>query len=186
MSITDELRGYVKHLDSLFDDLCMVCEKLTAIADRIDAEHKRAIGYVNDYDPETMAEHGWVRLPKDADGEYIHIGDEMDGVDKYDTLREVSGEVVTIHFDGMGSGTYSHSVGLRVWSEDHKSYHVSYIDPDASVYRHHHKPTLEDVLEKALNEAAMLDRSDGYWPSAADVTNLVNECAAKVREVMGE
>jgi hypothetical protein len=27
---------------------------------------------------EKMAENGWVRLPKDADGEYIHIGDVID------------------------------------------------------------------------------------------------------------
>lgn len=73
MSITDELREYADEHE------CDSYRKLLlAIADRIDIAHKHAIGYVDDRDPETMAENGWVRLPKDADGEYIHIGDRME------------------------------------------------------------------------------------------------------------
>ena len=58
MSITDELRERI-------DAVCRVsgwdCKRLTAIADRIDA---------------ALAER-YVALPKDADGEYIHVGDML-------------------------------------------------------------------------------------------------------------
>lgn len=47
---------------------------------------------------------------------------------------------------------------------------------------HHYQPsTVEDVLEEALNRAANLDRKEGYWPSAADITNIVNEVAPKLQ-----
>ena len=72
MSITDELREWGNRWEDV------VADEIAAIADRIDIAHKHAIGYVDDRDPETMAENGWVRLPKDADGEYIHIGDRME------------------------------------------------------------------------------------------------------------
>ena len=72
MSITDELREW--NTDHLLPEHAV---PLTAIADRIDEAHMHAIGYVADYDPETMAENGWVKLPKDADGVPIHIGDEL-------------------------------------------------------------------------------------------------------------
>ena len=42
-------------------------------------------------------------------------------------------------------------------------------------------PTVEDVLEEALNKAASLDRKEGYWPSAADITNIVNEISPKLQ-----
>lgn len=58
MSITDELREYVRHYSVAGSSKD---KTLTAIADRIDIAHKHAIGYVDDRDPETMAEHGWVR-----------------------------------------------------------------------------------------------------------------------------
>lgn len=45
----------------------------------------------------------------------------------------------------------------------------------------HKPPTVEDVLEKALNKAASLDRPEGYWPSAADITNILNEIAPKLQ-----
>ena len=77
--ITDELRTWAK--GSTLSS--WTAEHLTAIADRIDAKHEEAIqqalmgeGCVPATD-ENMAELGWVRLPKDADGEYIHIGDVM-------------------------------------------------------------------------------------------------------------
>lgn len=49
---------------------------------------------------------------------------------------------------------------------------------DVEVYK---PPTVEDLLEEALNKAASLDRKEGYWPSAADITNIVNEVAPKLR-----
>lgn len=47
---------------------------------------------------------------------------------------------------------------------------------------HHYKPpTVEDVLEEALNKAANLDRKEGYWPSTADIANIVSEVAPKLQ-----
>lgn len=122
MSITDELREYIWQHATNNDEL-------RAIADRIDIAHKHAIGYVDDRDPETMAENGWVKLPKDSDGEYIHIGDVMQWPEDGDTF-----EVVGIGEDGV----------------------LFYFDPNAEDEtadwtasqnkRHHHAPTVEDVL----------------------------------------
>jgi hypothetical protein len=105
-------------------------EDFTAIADRIDIAHKHAIGYVDDRDPETMAENGWVRLPKDADGEYVHVGDVMEWCD-YD------GEVkVTCTVDAVGAGCFF------AWDANN----CRYAQKCANAYRHHHAPTVEDVL----------------------------------------
>ena len=93
MSITDELRKWGYGFCGDTHDV------VTAIADRIDAEHQKALdewkakhgqmwlkGYKECHAEllegnETLASDlescGWVRLPKGADGEYIHIGDVM-------------------------------------------------------------------------------------------------------------
>lgn len=100
MNITDELRRYIS--GPAKSGISHICEKAIAnIADRIDAEHEDAIqkalmgeGVVPATD-ENMAAHGWVRLPKDADGEYIRIGDVMEKPDGYnDRLFTVDGMVL--------------------------------------------------------------------------------------------
>ena len=133
MSITDELRGWAngfamtrKHYEL----------QLLAIADRIEAEHEEAIqqaligeGGVPATD-ENMAEYGWVRLPVDADGEYIHIGDVMDGT--CPSGKHVNGTV-----NAIGDGVF--------WLSN-----VQFsLKPD---YMHHHNaPTVEDVLSEMLD-----------------------------------
>lgn len=126
MSITDELRKWFK--DHLFMGNEYVFmgngyAELTAIADRIDIAHKHAIGYVDDRDPETMAENGWVRLPKDADGEYIHIGDVMAYADNTKPMVVVALVPPAVFL-----------------TEDGPRY--------ADMCRHYHKPTVEDVLRE--------------------------------------
>lgn len=54
MSITDELREWFNNRALLGDGYA----ELTAIADRIDERHKHAIGYIDDRDPDIMAENG--------------------------------------------------------------------------------------------------------------------------------
>lgn len=76
---------------------------------------------------DAMAEHGWVRLPKDADGEYIHVNDEV--ID-WDTPRVV----VAVSED---------SICLAGYESD--SYYRMGI---ARNYAHYHKPTVEDVLRE--------------------------------------
>ena len=174
MSITDELRGWAngfamtrKHYEL----------QLLAIADRIDAEHEAQLNdaFETRNSDENLESDGWVRLPVDADGEYIHIGDVMDGVDKYDSLKKVTGEVTTISFDATLDPDDSRSVGIRVWSDNHKSYHTAYLDPNASVYRHHHAPTVEDVLRE------MADRCYADEDEPRDRDAIVAEYAAKLQ-----
>ena len=142
MSITDELREWATGAKPAVVDGCSIsvgtmtygCKKaLLAIADRIDAEHEEAIqqalmgeGSVPATD-ENMAEHGWMRLPVDADGEYIHIGDVMDGT--CPSGKHVNGTV-----NAIGDGVF--------WLSN-----VQFsLKPD---YMHHHNaPTVEDVLRE--------------------------------------
>ena len=75
-SIANELREYALGWDERNRVRC----DLTAIADRIDAEHERTLAAATlvagiPMTDENMAEHGWVRLPVDADGVPWHIGD---------------------------------------------------------------------------------------------------------------
>lgn len=180
--ITDELRDCIRTANRSYEDarnpyndreiLHIPEEELLAIADRIDIAHKHAIGYVDDRDPETMAENGWVRLPKDADGEYIHIGDVMEGVDKYDTLKKVKGKVITVSFESDGAV----DVAVQAWNSDGKSWHRAYLDPDASVYRHHHAPTVEDVLREFADRVC---NSGHQW--GLDAADTIAEYAAKLR-----
>ena len=112
-------------------------------------------------------------LPKGADGEPIHIGDKLVG--KYlEGNPLVKCTRLTLTNDWMvGNGR---GEGKTDWMVGHGRG-----EGTPSLYAHYHEPTVEDVLEKALNEAAMLDRESGYWPSAADITNIVNEIAPKLR-----
>ena len=139
MSITDELREWFK--DRAF--LGYGYAQLTAIADRIDAEHKKACddacdnGYEADYlgiekwlveHPQVMEHHGWIRLPKDADGVPIHVGDVMEWPD---------GET----FDVIGIGD-----GVLFYTESERDGPAEWTG--AGFTRHHHAPTVEDVLRE--------------------------------------
>lgn len=141
MSIADELRKYARGYET------MVNHKLLAIAGSIDAEHEKACddawndGYEADFlgienwlteHPQVMEHHGWVRLPKDADGEYIHVGDLMerekargrerqrdagtcraDETDSYRVRTEGTGCPLTVHVMECSAcgGTYEHVNG---------------------------------------------------------------------------
>ena len=101
--IGDEIRDFVKRS---YKDEYMDPKELLAIADRIDAV--------------------MVELPKDADGEYIHIGDVMEWCD--------SGETLTV--EGIGSDVLFYIDGENTeWTA-------------ARNKRHHHEPTVEDVLRE--------------------------------------
>lgn len=171
MAITDELRKLAKKFthwwyDPVKDeyvytttawcpstDAIRLDERLVAIANRIDAE---------------LAEH-YVELPKDADGEYIHVGDEMEGVDKYDSPREVTGRVITVSFEADELV----DVAVRARNDDGKTWRRAYLDPCASLYRHHHEPTVEDVLREFAQ----------CWddPMRYDRDELVEQYAAKIK-----
>jgi len=140
MSITDELRDYAS--TRLSPNKVM----LLTIADRIDAEHEKAvdIAFTNGrtegiadgcayYDTEhtecmLSEEHGWVRGPLDANGEYIHIWDRMEHIELGYVL-----EAIAIGVDCfIAWNTHLN----RYWQYDSK------------LFRHHHEPTVEDVLRE--------------------------------------
>lgn len=133
--ITDELREYA---NIATDRDSYARARLCKIADRIDERHERAMresydsGYASADDwlaqhEDAMAEHGWIRLPLDADGEPIRVGDELvifetgEHVRAYDIELYANGRWLVIDEETMDS-----------------------IHPD--MLRHHHAPTVEDVL----------------------------------------
>lgn len=143
MSITDELRDWASNHYSGWPS--KQAEGF-AIADRIDAEHQKALdewkaehgqmwlkGYSECHAEllegnETLASDlercGWIRLPKDTDGEYIHIGDVMVYADGNTCPMKVVALVPP-------------SVFL---TDDGPRY--------ADMCRHYHEPTVEDVLRE--------------------------------------
>lgn len=80
---------------------------------------------------DAMAEHGWVRLPLDADGKPVHIGDVMEWPDGK-----------TFEVVGIGDGTLfyiAYENGHADWT-------------GATTKRHYREPTVEDVLREFSNE----------------------------------
>ena len=129
MSITKELREWwVRKFPVMSKELH---QDLTAIADRIDAEYERVKAEsIIDMTDESMAEHGWTRLPVDADGEYIHIGDRMENNER------VARIVLT-------NESWEPSVYLEKLPNVLHEYFCSEIS-------HYHAPTVEDVLYESL------------------------------------
>lgn len=162
MSITDELREYA---DGIPDGYCkgVTGQFLLEIANRIDAEHERT-GCIH-YDPErhycdvhdltideSMTEHGWVRLPVDADGEVWHPNDMM----------EAWGAVECMVLYPNGD-----------WYL--KGHDMSAPCLCASECRHHHELTVEDVLRE------MADRCYADEDEPRDRDAIVAEYAAKLQ-----
>lgn len=154
MSITDELRkearGFGRYVYTAPQADC-----LTAIADRIDAEHEKAEQDLIDANNqmEQLCECS-IRLPVDADGEYIHVGDTLDGYGK--TI-----EVVEMRY-GRG--------GWVLISRDGSGY------ADTFAFAHRHTPTVEDVLREFWSDVD-LERADG----CGDFSPIIAEYAAKLR-----
>ena len=164
MSITDELREWAHGFNGPWR---RNEEMLLAIANRIDAEHERAVmSAMNDAlyhaNDESMAELGWVRLPKDADGVPFRIGDKVDS-DHYE-----DGTVTGIQFYKIYNGGIRTLIAVRPDGWDVATWRT----PDE--YRHHHEPTVEDVL-----------REFGDWyahtKGGCDEDGILAEYAAKLR-----
>ena len=105
-----------------------------------------------------MEELDWVRLPVDADGEYIHAGDVLDGYGK--TI-----EVVELRYGRSG---------WVLISRDGNGY------ADTFAFTHHHAPTVEDVLREFTDE--VWNRCcEGATASDSGIDELVAECASRLR-----
>lgn len=171
--ITDELREWAREQRTGNVLTCYppkyeihgVEEDVLAIADRIDAEHQKATAGCIHYDPERHycsvhgdTENGWVRLPVDADGVPIHVGDEMCNTHKDGFMaKRVTG--LCLHSGGRWTAQVD-EVRLR-WH-------------DADKLRHYTPPTVEDVLEEFFGKANL---PDGTQTRA----ELIAEYAAKLR-----
>ena len=199
MSITDELREWVT--DRFF--MANGWQEIHDIADRIDAEHKKAMSragqlladaekdrdynYANWQDCKQKVLQGnitfgelnaeiehlmdelshRIELPKDADGEYIHVGDVMELVSYDEDYRPV---IRTVN-----------AVGEQVffaWSKENGRY-AQY---EACAYRHYHAPTVEDVLRQVIACA----NNGTHVHGALDTEQIVAEYAAKLRLAEGE
>lgn len=156
MSITTELREWVKSLYTPNSgELKLQAER---IADRIDAEHQKALdewkaehgqmwlkGYSECHAElmegnETLASDlegcGWVRLPLGADGEPIHVGDSVE------IIGGEYGTAVAIELCEDGGW----NVSMRPTGWDTPTLFA------AESVRHHHPPTVEDVLREMIDE----------------------------------
>ena len=131
MSITDELRKWWARKFPVIDKGWH--EDFTAIADRIDAEHERELRETGE-DIVQDVRHEWVRLPVDADGVPIHVGDLMDNTHK-DGFRAKRVIGICQHPDERW--TVEVDEGRLRWH-------------DAAKLRHHHEPTVEDVLRDVV------------------------------------
>ena len=175
MSITDELREYALG----WDEGNRVRRDLTAIADRIDAEHESKVSYwqgasykdgfdegfasAGDYftdKRETLEEHGWVRLPVSEDGDVLHIGELVD------EKLPFGGYAAPAPIDTMelsrGAGGYRWMVKLDAENR-------ALISP--RLLRHRHEPTVEDVLRE-FAEGLGVPVADSYVAAAATKLRL--------------
>lgn len=123
VSITDDLREWC--VDRVF--MGNGYAEVLGIADRIDAAHRSALEKLASQVDES--EDGWVRLPVDADGVTIRIGDRLSGYNK--TI-----EVVELRYGRSG---------WVIISRDGNGY----VDTAAFT---HHAPTVDDVLRQFARE----------------------------------
>ena len=108
-SITDELRDFAGGLATL-----AAAREANAIADRIDAEHAKAVERARMDGMDATFGNGWVRLPVDADGVPIRLGDvmEADG----DVFNVLSME---LFYDGSWSIRNDVGNGFEYWELHH-------------------------------------------------------------------
>lgn len=152
--------------------------ELNEIADAIEREamEERTAAYNEGYDAgfasaddwaaqheDAMAEHGWVRLPIGDDGDVLHIGELVD------EELPFGGYAAPAPIDTM---ELSRGASGYVWMVKLDAENRALINP--KLLRHHHAPTVEDVLAEML---------DAWGELPSNVTNeaLIAEYAARLR-----
>ena len=185
MSITDELREWARGFENVWVkpaskeivvttgtsmpvDHVNMRLFIEGMLDRIDAEHERTVGFCKRLEDAAAKREDveifgveYTALPLDADGEYIHEHDKVDWLDHAGTWHE-NVTVVAVCDDGC-------------YVMDSTVFHVH-----KSNIRHHHEPTVEDVLREFADE--VWNRCcEGATASDSGIDGLVAECAAKLR-----
>lgn len=187
MESLERLRKYVKERDRYSISHSHV-QAINEIADAIEEEfkeqeqaHNFAYGQVYefadslsrqllDFDkmeecPVEMAEHGWVKLPVDADGVPIRVGDLMD-TEHFGTV-EVEGFV----HNAVAFYNYSGQPAYLCTSP-------------ANLCRHHHEPTVEGVLREFAHVGIHIGAKDGLVAGEFDFyadEDSIAKYAAKLR-----
>ena len=186
MESLERLRKWAKKYANWF----VPKETLSELIDAIEEEHEetaRALyksgveygleqGFADvdlllDHQQDKLAEHGYIKLPVDADGEFIHFGDVLDQFGTPMTVFAMSDpdpdqgdcmlELIT---DGISDGTWVRARKMR----------------------HHKPPTVEDVLREfaeKMNENMGMYTGEAIdadeWRSADNAT--IAEYATKLR-----
>jgi len=159
MSVTCELWAYIEQYGGKLMSNRQA-EELATIAEHIDQAHESAMYDMRREHDEWVADRdaNWVKLPLDADGMPIRVGDVMENVVSPSIHREVTGVGVECFYaweDGFGR----------------------YSQFDAPNYRHHHEPTVEDVLREFAEKVI-----DSQIPSVHPTyEEAIAEYAAKLR-----
>lgn len=168
MSITKELREFADELDNKAamkseHGFSPVGMRLGRIANRIDEEHEREVTMARG---EAVAELGnkvareYVKLPVDADGEVIHVGDRLEGAHRLVADNEYL--EIPLFAESLTLTPY----GWRVVGSDPATLH-------------HFKSTVEEVLLKMLEQAV------GYSDAHTTVAlGAVEEYADRIREAV--
>lgn len=159
MIITDELRKWAEgNTLRVGMSLRTARDQAIAIADRIDAEHVDDVAKAYDEGRNGMKallERDYVKLPTDADGVSIHIGDVLTD----DAEFKSEGNVKCLMLDedgwmvGFGKGW--------TYTRNHE-------------WHHYHKPTIEEVLREFAFQNGQSVTDDG----------IVAEFAEKLLEVV--
>ena len=141
--------------------LCRLCDAIDAVHAQLERENESLKAELDRVLGEQEDRDGW---PKDADGEYIHIGDVMEWVrykdDDPTIVRTVS---------GIGNGVFF------AWSDEQGRY-AQY---EAHAYRHHQPDTWERIIE----DARICTGSAGNFTSVPSMrwTNEVDALVARCK-----
>ena len=183
MSITDELRDYVKAKcqNVTGNSRCSGMKKILAIADRIDEQREKDAlgeytrGYTAGFDAASAEvesadelrermEREYIKMPVDADGKVIHVEDEVELLDGSKRFKaewlEWDGEDWVVH-ETIGYGAYHEPSSLR------------HVKPDS----------WERIIEDALSECGWeqpkeyeIDFEDSKEQRDRFVAELVERC----------
>ena len=176
MSITDELRDAIATATKTYEDsrnpyndreTCHIPEEhLLGIADRIDKTHDEMreqaangelLRFIDCHGPDGTHDE-YLRIPVDADGVDVHVGDHMTDSD---------GELFVVSSMDYGLHPVVHDgMGWVLWSADAETME------HAALCRH--AKTAQELVEESLYRAAMLDREGKYNPSASVITTIAN------------
>lgn len=154
-SITDELRECIATAVWQYENDVKTAyipkDKLTAIADRIDERHERGMADAElgaSPTEEQMAELGWVKLPVDADGVPIHVGDSV----------------------ALGDGTFEVR-RLELYDRDSWDVLDRFGEPFSPLNLRHVQP---DSWERIIQDAVKLGYAD--YPTTSYEAELVERC----------